>query len=77
MAPPADQDGFLLFLQGRVAAKRVEHEDLVEREALYRKFGYTASADVIKARVGVAFRELQDASRKLAGYLSKKQRGLS
>lgn len=75
MAPPADKDMFLLFLQGHVSKLRVEHEDLVSRESLYRKLRYTASADAMKVKVAVAFREFQSASRRLASYMSRKQRG--
>ena len=76
MSPAADTDAKLLVLQGKVATLRTEHEDLVGRERLLRSTRHTASADAMRDRVGRTFAEFQQASRNLANYISRKQRGI-
>lgn len=75
MAPPADPDSLLLFLQGQVSHLRREHESLVERERVLRATRHIASADALKVRVTAVFSELQGASKRLAAHISRKQRG--
>jgi hypothetical protein len=75
MAPLADQDSLLLFLQGQVATLRCQHESLVERERLLRANKYTASADALKEMKEKVFKELEAAKKKLAAHISRKQRG--
>lgn len=75
MAPAADVDHRLLLLQGKVATLRTEHQDLVERERVLRATKQTASADAMKVRVSRTFAEFEAASKTLAAYISKRQRG--
>lgn len=74
MAPPADLDPHLLVLQGRVAFLRTEHESLIERERVLRAQRLAASAESMKQQANKTFRELETARKKLAAYISRKQR---
>lgn len=74
MAPAADQSARLLFLQGKVAALRVEHEGLVERLRILRAAKHTASAVHMKAKADRVFSEFQAASKELADFLSRRAR---
>lgn len=77
MVPPADQSARLLYLQGEVARLRLEHEELVERERVFRNFKYIAAADALRVKVDKTFGEFSKAQRNLATFISRRQRGLS
>ena len=75
VAPAADTNARLLFLQGEVARLRAVHEDLTDRERVLRALKLVASADHMKARSARAFQEFRQASERLAAYISRRQRG--
>ena len=76
MAPATDLDPRLLGLQVQVAEARAKHQDLAERAELLERSKYYASAQVLKLRALKAENEWLAASKKLADYISKRQRGL-
>lgn len=72
MAPAADMDERLIFLQVAVAQARIKHEDLVIRANLMEKTKHYASAQALRLRADRAFNELSNAKFELQRHRGRK-----